>query len=210
MNIFLTFFYNMSNYGYIYCISNVSMPGIVKIGMTARSPIERLMEANRSNTWGPPTPYVLDFAKKVIDPRHKESQIHNLLTQYGRRVNPDREFFYSTQNEIRALFDLIEGEMWESNGEVLMIGKMHNSMKCFHEGQRIRHVIAGPQGNHIWICSFDRERNMFLRDNILYSSLTGFIQKHYAELGLHKASLNGWRECECEIEYDKWVTTYSM
>ena len=49
--------------GYLYCFSNSSMPGILKIGMTERTPDIRLSEANSSNTWKPPTPYKIEFAK---------------------------------------------------------------------------------------------------------------------------------------------------
>jgi len=39
--------------GYIYCFSNPSMPGILKVGMTERTPVTRLGEANASDTWRP-------------------------------------------------------------------------------------------------------------------------------------------------------------
>ena len=37
--------------GYVYCFRNDSMQGILKIGMTERTPIERLNEANTADTW---------------------------------------------------------------------------------------------------------------------------------------------------------------
>ena len=58
--------------GYIYCFSNPSMPGILKVGMTERIPEARLSEANASDTWRPPTPYKIEFAKKVSNPSQKE------------------------------------------------------------------------------------------------------------------------------------------
>ena len=67
--------------GYVYCFSNISMPNILKIGMTERTPIERLNEANSSDTWRPPTPYKIEFAKRVNNPRMKEYMIHKLLSE---------------------------------------------------------------------------------------------------------------------------------
>lgn len=101
--------------GYVYCFANVSMPGILKIGMTTRIPNERLKEANSSNTWKPPTPYTILFAKKVKNPRDKETKIHELLSQFLERIHPNREFFrISTEypNIVRQLFDLLDGEYW--------------------------------------------------------------------------------------------------
>lgn len=97
--------------GYIYCISNCSMPGLLKIGMTKRTPTERLAEANASNTWIP-TPYIIEFAKRVNDVMKKEKMLHNLLSRYTERVNSQREFFRASTEQVLELFDLIDGEMW--------------------------------------------------------------------------------------------------
>ena len=94
--------------GYVYCFSNVSMPGILKCGMTMRTPPERLKEANHSDTWRPPTPFCIEFAKKVNNPIDKERYIHSQLL----RIHPRREFFKSTIDNVRKIFDSINGEMW--------------------------------------------------------------------------------------------------
>ena len=101
--------------GYIYCLSNISMPGILKIGMTIRDPEIRLQEANISDTWRPPTPYKIEFAKKVSDFKEKEKTLHKLLEKYTERINPKREFFKVSIEEVRLFFDLIDGEPWVKN-----------------------------------------------------------------------------------------------
>ena len=103
--------------GYLYCFSNPSMPGILKVGMTERTPEIRLNEANSSDTWRPPTPYKLEFAKKVLNPKQKETTLHNLLTQYTLRINPKREFFLVSTEEVKAFFDLIDGDLWVKETE---------------------------------------------------------------------------------------------
>ncbi len=95
--------------GYIYCFSNPSMPGLVKVGMTERPPTERLAEANKTDTYRPPTPYQMEFAKKVVDPREMETILHDVLSRYTVRVNPKREFFRASVEGVRRLFDLIDG-----------------------------------------------------------------------------------------------------
>ena len=101
--------------GYIYCFSNPSMPGILKVGMTERTPDLRLKEANASDTWRPPTPYKIEFAKKVSNPSQKEKTLHILLEQYTERIHPRREFFRVSLEEINKFFDLMDGEMWTEN-----------------------------------------------------------------------------------------------
>lgn len=97
-------------YGYIYCFSNPFMPGIFKIGMTERNPIARLEEANASDTWRPPAPYIIEFAKKVSEVKDKEAMLHTIMDKY--RVHPRREFFKISLEEVRSLFNAFDGEIW--------------------------------------------------------------------------------------------------
>ncbi len=99
--------------GYLYCFSNPSMPGILKVGMTLRTPEERLAEANRPDTFKPPTNYRLEFAKRVSDPRSKESTLHGLLASFAIQVNKNREFFRVPVDEVRRFFNLMDGIWWE-------------------------------------------------------------------------------------------------
>lgn len=100
--------------GYVYCFSNESMPGILKIGMTERTPDARLAEANSSDTWRPPTPYKIEFAKKVIHPKEKETILHTLLSKYTDRINPKREFFRVSSDEVKIFFELMDGNWWNN------------------------------------------------------------------------------------------------
>jgi len=99
--------------GYIYCMSNPSMPGIMKIGMTMRTPEERLKEANKHDTFKPPTLYQIDFAKEVLNPKTKEGILHDLLERYTERINPQREFFRVSSTEVYRFFQLVDGAWWK-------------------------------------------------------------------------------------------------
>lgn len=81
------------------------MPGLYKIGFTTRPMEERLQEANQPNTWLP-TPFLLEFAKFVVNPDQKEMIIHKILTKD--RVNPKREFFRVELDQVKLLFDLMD------------------------------------------------------------------------------------------------------
>lgn len=107
--------------GYIYCFSNPLMPGIYKIGMTTRTPLARLEEANASDTWRPPADYKIEFAKKVNDVKDKETTLHTLMDTY--RIHPRREFFNIPIDEARTLFDLFDGQMWNQNSKTLPLGQ---------------------------------------------------------------------------------------
>ena len=101
--------------GYLYCISNLDiMPDIYKVGVTLRSPLERLKEANSSDTWKIPT-YKIEFAKKVMNPYDKEKKLHRLMEKFMKRVHPRREFFKGNIDDIKEVFDLLDGEIWNEN-----------------------------------------------------------------------------------------------
>lgn len=86
------------------------MPGIIKIGMTRRTPEERLREANGSDTWRPPAPYQCIVSKRVRNPLRLEQELHAWLTREGRRERQAREFFRVTEEEVRGLFGSIRAE----------------------------------------------------------------------------------------------------
>lgn len=213
--------------GYIYCFSNVSMPGILKVGMTERTPEARLGEANTSDTWRPPTPYKIEFAKKVSSACGKEKTLHILLEQYTDRIHPRREFFRVSKEEVRKFLDLMDGEMWIetrvdeneyddkediSSESVVGINSSkirgcRDMIKCFTNGQRIRHVIGITKN---WTGIYDSSKNGILYDGVIYKSLSGFTRKHYSIDRTDRCNeSNGWKECECEVD-GKWISTYAL
>jgi hypothetical protein len=107
--------------GYIYCMSNPAMPGMLKIGYTERSPKERLQEANLTCTWIP-LDFSIEFAKHVKDPNKKEQTIHTILAE--KRVNPKREFFRVTREEVKLLFELVDGSWWNPD-EIDIESRVH-------------------------------------------------------------------------------------
>ena len=103
---------NINDKGYIYCFSNPSMEGYVKVGMTMRTPEER---ADELFTTGVPFPFKIEFAVKTQEPKKNEKLLHSILSRYGERC-PRREFFRISIDEVRTFFDLIiinGGEEWK-------------------------------------------------------------------------------------------------
>jgi hypothetical protein len=78
----------MNKPGYIYFASNPSMPGLLKVGATNESPLERLPHLH---TTGVPTPFVLEVFIRVVEPLQAEKRVHELLAESRHASN--REFF---------------------------------------------------------------------------------------------------------------------
>ena len=96
-----------SSSGWLYCFQNPCMPGIYKIGMTTRTPEERLADANGTETWRPPMPYEIVFTKRVDRVREIERTVHSLLEELGMRIHPRREFFRVSLSIVEKIFTLV-------------------------------------------------------------------------------------------------------
>jgi hypothetical protein len=89
--------------GWVYAVSNASMPGILKIGRTAREPDARLREMNgRTET---PTPFRIEAVIRSTNAPWTERAVHERLT--ARRVNDRREFFRVTPAEALATMEAV-------------------------------------------------------------------------------------------------------
>jgi len=192
--------------GYIYCFSNESMPGIRNVGYTDRTPKQLLDEANSSNTWKPPMPYKIEFAKKIFNLKSKKTTIDKIISQYTERIN--HEFFRISREEVITSFDPIDGELWI---EKIINKKCRDIRECFTHGQRIRHFI---DINKNWIGIYDSYINAIVCNEIKYqgdtSPLNHFAKSHYEiERKDRVSNVNAWRECECEVN-GKWISTYNL
>jgi hypothetical protein len=204
--------------GYVYTLSNPEMRGILKIGMTDRTPEERVKELFTS---GVPSPFKIEFAKKVKNPREKEAILHQLLENYHERVYSRREFFRVSLEEVRKLFELMDGDWWVDEEETadedeedeassvettVVVTGCRDMTKCFTHGQRIRHTYGV---NKTWIGTYDSSKNGIVCDDILYGSLSKFALAHNRINNPTRKTTNGWSECECEVG-GKWVSADSL
>lgn len=90
--------------GYVYFLSNESMPGLVKIGMTTKAVEERMKQLN---TTGVPSPFELLHIIETDDVRALEQRIHDELSEY--RID-GKEFFNISKSEIMDYISRLQNE----------------------------------------------------------------------------------------------------
>jgi hypothetical protein len=215
------------------------MPGILKVGMTERTPVIRLGEANASDTWRPPIPYKIEFAKKVSDASGKEKTLHTLLEQYTERINPRREFFRVSPEEVRKFFDLMDGEMWaetrveeeeeeeaeeeeteedESGDNVISSTKLEKEARTKNKGCRdMSKCFTNGQRvrhtigiNNIWVAVFDSIKKCLIHEGNEYKAMCSFANAHWKNVRPDSnRHADGWGGCMCEVD-GKWISTYSL
>ncbi len=153
---------SLKNIGWLYCFSNETMPGIYKIGMTTRTPAIRLKEANATGTYSVPV-FKIVLAKKVNDVAKKEKEIHQMLTNSGRRVYPRREFFRAELDEIMEIFDSVDGEYAKSESSEAYTGASNLSNSSTESKKVITNVIQDMKNETISIIEANKYANQASR-----------------------------------------------
>ena len=87
--------------GYVYVLTNESMPGLVKIGHTRDIPT-RIDELSRAS--GVPTRFTCFFGALVSDCEYVEKKLHEGLADL--RKSPRREFFEIAPERVKSLIEL--------------------------------------------------------------------------------------------------------
>jgi len=82
---------------WIYVLTNKTMPNLIKIGFTDKTPDQRAKQISRST--GVPISFSVAYAFKCFNAHALEIELHRYLKAY--RVNNDREFFQITVDEAK-------------------------------------------------------------------------------------------------------------
>jgi hypothetical protein len=177
------------------------MPGILIISMTERTPDIELNEANSVDKLNLPTPYKLEFAIKTSNPEEKLKILYKILELNSKRINPKHKFFKVSIEEVKLLFDLIDGELWSP--PVNPVNNRGKMSERFSNGQIIRHSIGK---NDRWKGVYDSVKNVIIRNSIEYGSPSAFTKAHYKMSKPNRTpESNGWTECKSKVN-GVWIS----
>jgi hypothetical protein len=221
----------MTDLGFVYCMSNPSMPGLLKIGKVSltkkgyRTPNTRARELYDT---GVPLPFIVEFVIKTYECEKLEKQIHKIYDKC--RINAKREFFRISINEVEELFKsyiILGCSWWKEDDKALEENKEHeqiiqdsynntsigcrNENRCFIDQQKIMYPLKNDNGENIEILGFyDKNTQQIICNDKSYKSLNTFVVEHNKIHRKNKnPSANAWLKCKCEIN-NKWISTYSL
>ena len=95
--------------GWIYVLSNKTMPGLFKIGHTKNNVDDRAREISRAT--GVPIPFEVEWAFNCYDSEVLEKEVHRALDSY--RYSSNREFFEISLKEAKETISRL-GEAYRS------------------------------------------------------------------------------------------------
>lgn len=95
--------------GWVYVMSNPSIPGQVKIGYSMKDP--RLRAGNDFDPAGLPDDYVVEYMALVEEPRHIEQLVHARMDQ---NRNKKEWFFLTAADAVAAIRETAPFIQWEN------------------------------------------------------------------------------------------------
>jgi len=140
--------------GWVYVIDNVSMPELVKVGYTTRTPQLRARELGGTAS---PTPYEVVFAVHVEDPSRLESLVHIALSDYRAGLEWFKCSHAVAISEIRTVVN---------NYSSFVIGNQYTRDSVFQEIKRPEKITLASVCIHAY-CDLPRHRHF------------SYCQKHY-------------------------------
>jgi hypothetical protein len=107
--------------GFVYVLSNPSLPGLIKVGCTERAVEERVKEL--SNHAGVAAPFIEEWSCAVPSPYDAEKEVHEALGSY--RYSLNREFFkIDPRRTVEIILKVLSGSIiLQAEGAVAQVPK---------------------------------------------------------------------------------------
>ncbi len=144
--------------GYVYVLVNSSIPDLVKIGYTTKSPKDR---ANELSSTGVPNKFIVAYSTYVSNCVEVEAHLHNFFSD--KRHNSGREFF-----EIDATTAINEILNIEDKFKV----RRNEKDDIFSEDVASLYLAKIANYSNVYRIGFIRGDNRTLRSNEFHESLT--------------------------------------
>lgn len=102
-----------NTFGYVYVLTNPSIPGQVKIGMTQKRPERRSAELSAAT--GVPEQFHVAYYRSFEDAALAERIVHSVLEEQGLRPGSNREFFSLDAEAAQRLIDQVGERLEEAD-----------------------------------------------------------------------------------------------
>ena len=180
-------------YGIVYLLTNPYMPGLVKIGMTAKTDIEKRMR--ELYTTGVPAPFECQFACEVNNKECAkiEKALHKAFDP--QRVNSNREFFKINVEQAKAILELfhhrdvtedvaeeIENDLTQEDKEASSKAKKRSPLNYYEMGLHRGDILKWKDDPTITVSVISERKVLYKGEEVSLSALSaqlkGYNTKH--------------------------------
>ena len=159
---------------YVYILENPSMPGLLKIGKTTRTPKVRAKEL--SSVTSVPTPFEVIYKEEFNDCDYAESYIHDILSINNFRLTKNREFFElnkdqaikiikNAKKEIRSLNDNGFSESYNKELEMIFEKGLKELQMNKNSNEAIKYFNKAIKLGHKESCFFAGYQYLYKKRN---------------------------------------------
>jgi hypothetical protein len=193
--------------GYVYVLSNPSMPNLLKIGYTERDVDERVEELNST---GVPVPFEIEAIFGSPNAYDDEQAIHNILDHH--RLANNREFFsIDTKEAVQCIIDYIGSEpSFLKSPELLMSDDEKRAYQDKIRANLLDHItqyeslrnkylnMATQEDREIWNAVadsfFEEKPHLTESQREVYTrwSVNNFLVDHFSENSSDKRDMEEW------------------
>ena len=169
---------------FVYILTNESMPGIIKIGLTENSVSERVLQLDTTSV---PVPFQCYYAARVDDHKRIERALHTAFGDF--RIRSNREFFKMDPFRVKAVLEVMAIEDVTPKNELVATPEDSAALKATSSNsRRIKFSAAGiPVGATL----------NFVKDSNLTAIVTSDTEVSYKgeSFSLTLAALEALKDC---------------
>ncbi len=184
--------------GWVYVVTNKSLPGLVKVGFTTRKDISKRLE--EFNQAGLPYPYEAAYKVWVPEPQKLERSVHQFLTIH----KENKEWFRCSVGLAQEAIDSLTPShtaQWTAQGEVY--SPEPNNPSDVEEGQpKEREDILGENSTPQTNSHYRGNTTISLKSLLLVGLVGLFVQ--FGQIGSTASRLFFW------LWIGAWVVVYIL
>ena len=169
---------------FVYILTNESMPGIIKIGLTENAVSERILQLDTTSV---PVPFQCYYAAKVEDYKKVEKALHTAFGDF--RIRPNREFFRMDPFRVKAILEVMAIEDVTPKSE--LVASPEDVIALRSTGSNARRFIFSSAGIPVGA------KLNFVKDSSLVATVASDTTVTYkgASFSLSLAALEALRDC---------------
>lgn len=176
--------------GYVYVMSNEAMPGLYKIGCTARHPSERASDLNNTSV---PSPFVVEYCMLIDNYPNIERLVHKELSAY----NFGKEFFKYDLDKCILAIKKIAGHSSQYSEE--------------YRDKQMKARVEGREAQYLRELYEQRERERRAREEQVRRKMVERAREEAALREREERKRKVQQEEEPpEEEVDKWLRNFFM
>lgn len=185
--------------GWVYALQSSDYPGVLKIGMTTKTPEVRMREINAGT--GVITPFVMAHKEKTESARRSEQAVHDELAEF--RISMGKEFFrVSVEHATESISRICVAISAE-----VSTATIHTKKNEYIRGSKFITEVIRTRGDEQEVTV--TERPIYVSEDTKSFQAAKFFTSNIVCGRKHSNGLTFNPDCmRCYMRFDSWLRSY--